>query len=378
MDQIKTGVVLNKQFPSSAYVRGTRFDPSAQREEPIFDALLAQSKSNYADDGVRERTSQLREDRDGNETGSLKKQEKDSSLVRKEEETETCDVAREVATSQIVWNVEPNAEDLKVPDQIGSDVVLHQSVNTFNTEGVRVQDRADMMLTNPEAVPESIKNALRANSLLVQNRQPTEYGLKKVEKWYTSADKMDVKVLSSSSDEIGDAGEALEMEMPVFQNVESTPIKVAEAPERTEQNVPVENQVAQKLTNLLSTGETTVQIQLEPVELGKLTIELTRSSDGTLSVLLDAESSQTRNLLEKSIGTLQDSMLERGQKIAQIIVEHNEESQRQEQQRNDLNNGGNGQQQQQEQRRNDRHGTADFMQQLRLGLIPLEEDEEEI
>ena len=121
-----------------------------------------------------------------------------------------------------------------------------------------------------------------------------------------------------------------------------------------------------------------MQIQLEPVELGKLTIELTRSEDGTLSVLLDAEKAQTRGLLEKHMGTLQETLAERGQKVAQIIVERGEEAQRQDnQQREDFNDGRNGQQQQQEQqRRDDRREGLDFLQQLRLGLIPLEDEED--
>ena len=63
--------------------------------------------------------------------------------------------------------------------------------------------------------------------------------------------------------------------------------------------------------------------------------------------------------------------------IVQITVEHNEESQRQDnQQREDFYDGRNGQHGEQQQRRDDRRGGADFLQQLRLGLIPLEDEEE--
>ena len=76
---------------------------------------------------------------------------------------------------------------------------------------------------------------------------------------------------------------------------------------------------------------------------------------------------------------LQEALAERGQQNVQITVNQNEESQRQDNnanQRNDFQDGSNGRQSEQR-RRDDHRSGEDFLQQLRLGLIPIEEEDEE-
>jgi flagellar hook-length control protein FliK len=161
----------------------------------------------------------------------------------------------------------------------------------------------------------------------------------------------------------------------LFQNVETTMIKVAEAPaaESTAQTAPVEKQIADQLTQALDQGESKVEVKLTPESLGSVTVEVTQQKNGTLSVVLTAESDHTRALLTQHMGNLQELLGAQGQKDVQIQVARQQESQQSDPSydgRNDAQNGQSGQQQ--EQRQQQARQDQDFLQQLRLGLIPLD------
>ena len=169
------------------------------------------------------------------------------------------------------------------------------------------------------------------------------------------------------------AVEAADVEAPVFRKVESTPIKVGEATvtEKPAEAKSVETQVSEKLTEALRNGQTRTELLLEPEHLGKVTVELTWSKDGSLRVALHAENSQTRSLLEKDVAGLQALLSRNAQQEVQVEVPRQQESQRQ-----DLYDDQQRQNQQQQRRQDERrqNGGQDFLHQLRLGLIPLEED----
>ncbi len=376
MEQINRGILLRKQFAANAHVKATRMEVGMTREEPIFDALLGQKNEQYSNK-VEEQPKKSETVEDTQE----KEVNKSETPTDRGDEEETCDVAREVAAAQIVWLIEPNAVHLKVEVQPEKVATIERpmiiSTNDEPTKSLEdlvgsqmenlVSETEELVVTEP-VVTENLQEVVQVDD--TDNEQSNN-------DFDASVDMdMEIKVTTTDSEETN--GEAVVVETPLFEGVETTPIKVAEAPERTEESAPVNQQVVEKLSTMMENGETKVQIQLEPVELGKLTIELTRSADGTLTVLLDAENSQTRSLLEKHMDSLQEALADRGQKMVQITVEHNEESQRQENhQRDDFYDGQNGQQQeQQQQRRDTRHNSIDFMQQLRLGLIPLEEEED--
>lgn len=159
--------------------------------------------------------------------------------------------------------------------------------------------------------------------------------------------------------------EVTDAETPVFESVETAPIKVSEtaAPAETAPTESVEDQIADKLTETLNLGETRVELQLTPENLGKVTIELTQKEDGSLHIALQAESSQTRSLLERDLSGLQSLLSRTTQQEVQINV-----SQPQEQQQQQNYDGHHQQHQQQEQQENRRSG-EDFLNQLRLGLL---------
>ena len=158
-------------------------------------------------------------------------------------------------------------------------------------------------------------------------------------------------------------------EAPVFQDVREIPVKVGEAPKAAETEEPMENQIAPRLTEALRNGETRVELQLTPENLGKVTVEMTWSRDGGLVVQLHAENRETQNLLSKNTAGVEQLLGREAQQEVRVEVPRQEESQRQdlyEQQQEHQ------QRRQQEQRRKQETGGEDFLQQLRLGLIPVD------
>ena len=164
-----------------------------------------------------------------------------------------------------------------------------------------------------------------------------------------------------------------ETEKPVFQDVREIPMKVGEAStmQQTVETQPVEKQVGDKLVEILDSGENHVEIQLTPENLGRIEVDLTWNEDGTLSVELKAESALTRSMLEKDTVGLQVLLARNTQREVQVEVQRQPESQQQ----NFQQDGRNGEQrepQQHQRREEEQQNGQDFLQQLRLGLIPLD------
>lgn len=166
----------------------------------------------------------------------------------------------------------------------------------------------------------------------------------------------------------------------IFQDVEAAPVKVGEAYDVQQVQEPdVARQIDAQLAQALQKGESVVRIQLTPERLGSVTVEISQSADGILRVALSAHSAETRGLLERHAGDLQGMLSSRGQEV-QVDVQRQQESQQGQNQQNQQNQqnyeGHNGHAQDgQERRRQHQEHTSpqDFMQQLRLGLIPVDE-----
>ena len=161
------------------------------------------------------------------------------------------------------------------------------------------------------------------------------------------------------------------VETPVFENVRDIPVKVGEAPveePEPEPEIPVEDQIGPKLAQALNAGDTRVELQLNPENLGHVTVEMTLAENGSLHVTLHAESGKTMNLLEKGLDNLHLMLARNAQQDVQVEVQKQEESQQQ-----NFYDGRGGHAQHQDQRRERREEQRDsenFFQQLRLGLIP--------
>lgn len=189
----------------------------------------------------------------------------------------------------------------------------------------------------------------------------------------TEQPKSDLPQAVADSEVKVDVEEAGAEAQPLFRDLEAPPVKVgeAQATQQSQKAPAVEDQIADKLTQALSQGESKVAITLTPESLGTVTVEITRQENGALQIVLAAENSQTRGLLERNVADLQALLNVRTQESVQVEVQRSQEGQ---QHAADYD-GHNGREdaQQQEQRRPHERDSQDFMQQLRLGLIPLDE-----
>lgn len=165
----------------------------------------------------------------------------------------------------------------------------------------------------------------------------------------------------------------LSMETPVFRDIQAVPIKVGEVPAAVQNGEvqAVKAQLSEHITTAISNGETKVDIQLEPEHLGRIQVEMTWAKDGALHITMYAESSHTQRMLERDITGLQALLSRSNQQEVSVDVGRQQESQRQD--LYDGNNSGNqhGQPKENPHNRQRRDG-QDFLQQLRLGLIPVD------
>lgn len=186
---------------------------------------------------------------------------------------------------------------------------------------------------------------------------------------------VEVKVETGSGEAAPDAGEdtapqGAEVETPVFEDVKAVPVKVGEAHKAPQPEEIMDKQVAPRIDEALANGQTRVELQLTPENLGKITIQLTTGEDGKLLVVLHAENRDTQSLLSRDTTRLAELLGRETQQEVRVEVPRQEESQRQdlyEQQQEQRQH-----RQQQEQRRKRESAPEDFLQQLRLGLIPMD------
>ena len=165
--------------------------------------------------------------------------------------------------------------------------------------------------------------------------------------------------------------ETVEAPQPLFRDTETIPVKVGEAELPQQEAEPVEHQLTKPILEAVQRGQSRVAVQLTPDNLGGVTVEITRSSDGTLHVSLSAERVETQGLLERHADQLQTMLAARNQDEVRVEVQRQEESGAY--QPYDGRNGHSQQQRHEQQhQRRESHG-QDFLQQLRLGLIPLDE-----
>ena len=370
--QLSNLPILTPQLDRLTSIR-KKNDFSLPNVDKYFDSLINQKSSEKA---ASEKEVPMKESNRA-EAEKAEAAEKTEAAENEKPETEgneeeTCDIAREIACAQIVWMTPQIApEETVVQEQVGELTAVGELLNASVETG-------EEAVVPGEILPEDSGEAAVEDVAVPQTEILPEQTAETSETVVTEEVRSEVpaetveteKPETVESDETG--GEAVVAEAPLFKDVEAAPIKVAEAPARAEEPQ-LENQVKDNLVRILESGENRVEIQLQPEALGKLTIELTQNVNGTLNIMLNAENAQTRGVLEKTIGTLQEALADRGQQNVQIQVNRNEESQRQEAQQQDMQDGRNGERNEQQQRRRESSG-EDFLQQLRLGLIDLQEE----
>lgn len=158
-------------------------------------------------------------------------------------------------------------------------------------------------------------------------------------------------------------------EQPLFRTVEEMPVKVGDGEPVDTARSGFEAQLAGKITAAAEQDVQRVEIQLSPENLGSIVVEMTRSQDGALSVVLHAENDKAARLLGEHSAALSLALQNSGQGEVRVEVPQPKQQENQPWQQPEQENGqGRGGQQQQRRRQE----TEDFLQQLRLGLFSLD------
>lgn len=160
-----------------------------------------------------------------------------------------------------------------------------------------------------------------------------------------------------------------QQEQPLFRDVETVPVKVGEATPTVDVNAPdMEKQLADTIKANLSTVGDKVRIQLQPENLGHITIELAQHGS-KLGLVIYADSAKTTSLLAQHAGNLGALLEDRTGQTVHIQVQQQEPEQPQYDGHNQQNR------QQQEQQSHPQQSKAEqdsFLGQLRLGLYQLD------
>lgn len=372
MEQIKGGMPEMMKLVALSQMNAARTVKSSQGEGSEFEKLLGQKSGE-----TKQESTSGKNDTDAKEVAEKENVKAEKPKTDEKEETETCDVAREAACAQIVWMV-PQASDAETQTVEVAEVGEVIAATGQNAETITVTEGTEMIETGEVLTQENVvaeETGLIPEQTVEAPQNIAETQTETVTEKDTEPVNTVAKATEAPVDEVEDetAGEIVVTEAPLFKDVETAPIKVAEAPAQAEAPE-LETQVSDKLVRILESGENRVEIQLTPEALGKMTIELTRSADGTLNVILNAENAETRSMLTRHITTLQETLVDRGQPSVQIEVSRGEETQQQNFQQQDLRDDMNGRQNGQQQRRREESSGEDFLQQLRLGLIDLQEE----
>lgn len=187
-------------------------------------------------------------------------------------------------------------------------------------------------------------------------------------------------IMHAAKTEDGDAPDNVELmgsenaQKPVFDAVQSVPVKVGETQEMPidTESPALDMQLAERLGNALKQGESRIAVRLTPENLGTMQVQLTRSSDGSLRIMLSASTAKAASLLERHSAGLQNLLTASTQAAVKIEVQHSGEGQQAQQYPLDQNGGNHHRGQQERQPQQKQADTQAFMQQLRLGLIELD------
>ena len=158
---------------------------------------------------------------------------------------------------------------------------------------------------------------------------------------------------------------------PLFQQMEHAPVKVGEAPAANAESPHFEEALARPIQTALGEGAQTLEIKLTPSHLGSVTVSLTQNQDGTLHVVLLTMTDKAARLLSEHTGGLMHLLRAGTHSSVQIEVQQFEQGQQHGQEGQPHQGQQNPREQERRQQQERQHGADNFLQQLRLGLLPL-------
>ncbi len=184
------------------------------------------------------------------------------------------------------------------------------------------------------------------------------------------------KARQDSRPQDGETDADIEQEsQPVFRDVKAAPVKVGETQRPVDAEKPeAPRQIADHVYNAVQQGQDVVRIQLNPANLGNVTIEITRDAAGNLAIVMTPETAKAAEILTQHSSSLMQALMDKGEFTTSIAIVHPEENENAGMMMNPDGHNGQAQEDDDEKkkkRQNRAEGVsaADFLSQLRLGLI---------
>ena len=180
-------------------------------------------------------------------------------------------------------------------------------------------------------------------------------------------------VQSPVSDTAPDQPEQAIPTQAVFQETGHMPVKVGEPAALDTTSEDFDVQLKQVVQQAADEGAQHVEIRLTPEHLGNVAVEVTRTGDGMLQVVLHAETDQARSLLSEHTKSL--GLMLQGSNQGEVRVEVARTQQGEQPWQQPDQNGGHRQDGQGQEGRGNQNGrqqqqsTEDFLHQLRIGLF---------
>lgn len=272
--------------------------------------------------------------------------------------------------------VEAVGQETAAPVEMISEEVMPEvqvDAGPIQVENVQVVQEAPQ-----ETVVEQAPEAVQQTEAPVETAEAVEAAPEQAEV-VEEAKPEEVQVTQrSETEETAEPQEgAAEVTQHVFHEVDTTPVKVGESYRTLDTEEPhMEEKLADTVREAVEAGAERVEIQLSPANLGRITIEMTRSASGVLEVVLHAANTKAAGLLGQHLDGLHAALQSYSQESVHVEVQRTQENQEQHLfQHADPDGRGRQQgreEQRQHQQENEEHDSGDFLQKLRLGLVSLE------
>lgn len=164
---------------------------------------------------------------------------------------------------------------------------------------------------------------------------------------------------------VTEASAQVQTARPLFEQVESVPVQVGQPVQADSPEMPM--QLGERIEQAVQQGQNTIEVQLTPQELGKITIRLSVGEEGTL-VSLHSANAKTVSLLSEHAANIGAIVEQNHPGTVSVRVEQEQANAQQQYTQQEHSNQNGGQQQQQQRHQAPPHND-DFVQQFRLGLI---------
>lgn len=245
------------------------------------------------------------------------------------------------------------AEAVEVP-QVQLEAVQEQ------TEVVQTQQTAEVVQEAPKQEQPKVETQDVQEQTQVQDSKP-EVTVQKVQQSDKPRDEeMEANVEQQSQ--------------PVFRDVKAAPVKVADVQRTVDVEEPeAPQQIAQNVMGALEQGQDVVRLQLNPANLGSVTIELSRDAAGQLTVVMNPETVRAANILTQHSSSLMATLANNGEPAVIVITVPEDPENAGMMMNPDGHNSQNPEDEDDEKKKKRQPRTegvnaADFLSQLRLGL----------